>query len=261
MAGRVGARRQRVARMAEPAGRPVVRGVCMRCRVHHYWQDVTVGAIGRDPVKARCADCRLTLVVSRVGRALALQQGNQPAINELLAETPTRFFQRGSNVIISFEGDGGTIDRLNKAKLAKDNPESDITFTTSHVGWLYANDGLCEKLDLSKIPNFSQASESPRFTKEGQIDGKTYAVPKNWGTTGFSVNTSKIKTKLSSWKDFFEIAQTEGDGRTMVHDYQLTTIGSALVSLIAEASGSPRLIERVEDYVRELKSACVPTRT
>jgi hypothetical protein len=28
---------------------------------------------------------------------------------------------------------GGTIDRLNKEKLAKGNPESDITFTTSHV--------------------------------------------------------------------------------------------------------------------------------
>ena len=48
---------------------------------------------------------------------------------------------------------GGTIDRLNKAKLAKDNPESDITFTTSHVGWLYVDAGLYEKLDLAKIPN------------------------------------------------------------------------------------------------------------
>jgi hypothetical protein len=53
-----------------------------------------------------------TLVVSRVGRALALQQNGQPAINELLAETPVRFFQRGSNVTITFEGDGGRIDRL-----------------------------------------------------------------------------------------------------------------------------------------------------
>ena len=35
-------------------------------------------------------------------------------------------------------------------------------------------------------------------------------------------------------------------------------VGSALVSLIAEASGSPRLIERVEGYVRWLKSACGP---
>ena len=48
---------------------------------------------------------------------------------------------------------GGTIDRLNKEKLAKGNPESDITFTTSHVGWLYANDGLFEPLDLGKVPN------------------------------------------------------------------------------------------------------------
>ena len=38
-------------------------------------------------------------------------------------------------------------------------------------------------------------------------------------------------------------------------------VGSALVSLIAEASGSPRLVERVENYVRDLKSACVASRT
>jgi putative spermidine/putrescine transport system substrate-binding protein len=60
---------------------------------------------------------------------------------------------------------GGTIDRLNKEKLAKGNPESDVTFTTSHVGWLYANDGLFEQLDLSKVPNarnlVAQAKISP----------------------------------------------------------------------------------------------------
>jgi tryptophan synthase alpha chain len=38
-------------------------------------------------------------------------------------------------------------------------------------------------------------------------------------------------------------------------------VGSALVSLIAEASESPQLIERVERYVRDLKSACVASRT
>lgn len=38
-------------------------------------------------------------------------------------------------------------------------------------------------------------------------------------------------------------------------------VGSALVSLIAEAGASPRLLEEVERYVRELKSACVASRT
>ena len=55
---------------------------------------------------------RGTIVISRVGRALAIQQNGQPAKNELLAETPVRFIQRGSNVTITFEGDGGSIDRV-----------------------------------------------------------------------------------------------------------------------------------------------------
>ena len=35
-------------------------------------------------------------------------------------------------------------------------------------------------------------------------------------------------------------------------------VGSALVALIAEESGSPQLIERVEAYVRSLRAACQP---
>lgn len=102
---------------------------------------------------------------------------------------------------------------------------------TNYTISTYAKLGLIDELDLSKVPNFSASSQNARFTSEGQINGKTYAVPKNWGTTGFAVNTSKIKAKMKTWKDFFEVAQGEGSGRTMVHDYQLTTIGSALVSL------------------------------
>src|SRR5262249_4111632 len=59
---------------------------------------------------------------------------------------------------------GGTIDRLNKEKLAKGNPESDITFTTSHVGWLYANDGLYEQLDLSKVLNAGNLIEQAKIS-------------------------------------------------------------------------------------------------
>jgi tryptophan synthase alpha chain len=37
-------------------------------------------------------------------------------------------------------------------------------------------------------------------------------------------------------------------------------VGSALVSLIAEASGTPQLIDRVETYVRALKGASLAPR-
>ncbi|KQS97836.1 MULTISPECIES: spermidine/putrescine ABC transporter substrate-binding protein [unclassified Rhizobium] len=117
------------------------------------------------------------------------------------------------------------------AKLQAGGIGWDLFVPTNYTISTYVKLGLIDPLDMSKLPNFSQASQSARFTAEGAVDGTTYALPKNWGTTGIAVNTSKIKTKVTSWKEFFEVAMTEADGRAMVHDYQLTTIGSALVSL------------------------------
>ncbi len=56
-------------------------------------------------------------------------------------------------------------------------------------------------------------------------------MPKNWGTTGFIVNTNEIKSGPKSWKDFFDLTMGAGTGHTIVHDYQLTTIGAALCAL------------------------------
>ena len=55
---------------------------------------------------------RGSIVVSRVGRALAIQQNGQPAINELIAITPQRFVERGNNITFTFQGDGGQINQL-----------------------------------------------------------------------------------------------------------------------------------------------------
>src|SRR5579864_699737 len=82
---------------------------------------------------------------------------------DLIAETVAKKFTAETGVPVEFVT-GGTIDRLNKEKLAKGNPESDITFTTSHVGWLYANDGLFEPLDLSKIANAKSLADEARIS-------------------------------------------------------------------------------------------------
>ncbi|MGH7153871.1 MAG: hypothetical protein ACREF3_08060, partial [Acetobacteraceae bacterium] len=80
--------------------------------------------------------------------------------NEAIAQE----FTRRTGMPVQFIT-GGTIDRLTKAKLNKDHPISDITMTTSHVGYLYYSDGLFEKLDMSQIPNakglFPVAIRSP----------------------------------------------------------------------------------------------------
>ena len=105
-----------------------------------------------------------------------------------------------------------------------------------------------------KAAELQRLDGNARFTDEGVVDGKTYAVPKNWGTTGIALNTTKIKTPVTSWKDFFEVAQAEADGRAMVHDYQLTTIGNALVSLgYAFNSIKPEELAKAEELLIKVK--------
>ena len=99
------------------------------------------------------------------------------------------------------------------------------------------------------------------------VDGKTYALPKNWGTTGFAVNTDFVDTPPTSWKEFFDMAMDQADGATMVHDYQLTTIGSALVALgldfnsVAEAdlAQAEKLLLEVKPHLFAINSDYQPS--
>ncbi|WP_324762061.1 spermidine/putrescine ABC transporter substrate-binding protein [Sinorhizobium meliloti] len=140
------------------------------------------------------------------------------------------------------------------AKLQAGGTGWDLFVPTNYTISTYVKLGLIDELDLSKLPNYDASTENGRFTNEGIVDGKTYAVPKNWGTTGITVNSDKIKAPVASWKDFFEVAMTEADGRAMVHDYQLTTIGNALVSLgFSFNSVKPEELAKAEELLIKVK--------
>ena len=114
------------------------------------------------------------------------------------------------------------------AKLQAGGTGWDLFVPTNYTISTYKELDLIEPLDLSMLPNYDPASMEKRFVEAGTIDGKTYAVSKDWGTTGYAVNTKKISEKMTSWKDFWDLAMGKYSGRAMVHDYQLTTIGNAL---------------------------------
>ncbi|GLR53869.1 spermidine/putrescine ABC transporter substrate-binding protein [Shinella yambaruensis] len=140
------------------------------------------------------------------------------------------------------------------AKLQAGGTGWDLFVPTNYTISTYAGLGLIDPLDLAKVPNFDPGTQNTRFTNEGTVDGKVYALPKNWGTTGIAVNADKVKSKVTSWKEFFEVAMTEADGRAMVHDYQLTTIGNALVSLgFSFNSVKPEELAKAEELLIRVK--------
>src|SRR3954451_10407957 len=113
---------------------------------------------------------RLVLGAALAAPAVANAQANRLSISiwggswrDMGANVVAKKFTADTGVSVEFLT-GGTIDRLNKAKLAKGSPESDLTFTTSHVGWLYATDDLYETLDLSKVQNARNLVEQAKIS-------------------------------------------------------------------------------------------------
>jgi len=114
------------------------------------------------------------------------------------------------------------------AKLQAGSTGWDVFVPTNYTISTYKQLDLIEPLDLKMLPNYDASSEDPRFTAQGTIDGAVMAVPKDWGTTGFVINSKKVTQNPTSWKEFWDLTQGPLTGRVMVHDYQLTTIGNAL---------------------------------
>jgi spermidine/putrescine transport system substrate-binding protein len=114
------------------------------------------------------------------------------------------------------------------AKLQAGGTGWDVFVPTNYTISTYVQLGLIDPLDLAKLPNFDASAHDQRFTEAGTVDGKVYAVPKDWGTTGYAINTKSVNPELSTWKQFWDTTQTDYSGKVTVHDYQLTTIGNAL---------------------------------
>lgn len=114
------------------------------------------------------------------------------------------------------------------AKLQAGSAGWDVVVATNYTISTYAESKMIEPLDLSKLPNYDAASFEARFAAPGMVDGKLYAIPKLWGTTGMAWDSGKTKAPFTSWKEFFDLTKTDFSGRTIIHDYQLTAIGNAL---------------------------------
>jgi spermidine/putrescine transport system substrate-binding protein len=117
------------------------------------------------------------------------------------------------------------------AKLQAGGTGWDVLVPTNYTFETYGKLGLLEALDLTKLPYFDAARFDNRFLEPARYPSGSsdlYGVSKNWGTTGYVVNTGNVTKPMTSWKDYFDLTQGEYSGRTTIHDYQLTGIGNAL---------------------------------
>src|SRR3954447_17984210 len=158
---------------------------------------------------------------------------------DLVAETAAKKLKQQTGGEVEFIT-GGTIDRLNKAKLASGNPESDLTFTTSHVGWLYATDGLFHALDLSKVPNAKNLVEQAKISPF-HIGTWAYVY-----TIGYRPDLVK-DIKFESWNDLWK---PEMKGKLAAPDFDPSHIITVAAIL---SGGDASSWEKGQAKLKELK--------
>lgn len=158
---------------------------------------------------------------------------------DLVANTAAKKFTAETGTQVEFIT-GGTIDRLNKAKLSKDNPESDLTFTTAHVGWLYANDNLFEPLDLNKVSNIKNLIDQAKISPF-HIGVWAYVY-----TIGYRPDLMK-GVNIQSWADLWK---PEMRGKLAAPDFD----PSHIITVAAILSGGDAATwEKGQAKLKELK--------
>ena len=75
---------------------------------------------------------------------------------------------------------------------------------------------LLEPLNLDLIPNFENVDEI--YRDQEWDPGNKHSVCKDWGSTGWVYDKTKVSATIETWDDFISVAQGEASGNTSILD-------------------------------------------
>ncbi|MBI5160098.1 MAG: spermidine/putrescine ABC transporter substrate-binding protein [Micrococcales bacterium] len=119
-------------------------------------------------------------------------------------------FTKKSGPKITVDSYGSNPEMIAKLSAAKGTTGYDICVPTHSAIPQMVKNKLLAPLDLSRIPNFANLDASVTDTKWDP--GNKFSVCKNWGTSGYAYDTTKISRQLTSWADFWDVLQNEASG-------------------------------------------------
>jgi len=135
-------------------------------------------------------------------------------------------FERATGAAVEVTVFGSNEEML--AKLQAGAAGFDVMVPSNFAIADYVGLGLLQPLDLTRLPAHDPAQHDPRFLDPGVVAGKVYGVPKNWGHSGFVYHQGALAERPETWRAFWDLARGALDGRVLVNDYQITTVGFAL---------------------------------
>lgn len=112
------------------------------------------------------------------------------------------------------------------AKLSAGGTNYDLVQPTDYIVSLMVRQGLLQKLDKARLPNFKNFD--PNYLNLSFDPGNEYTVPYQAGTDAIVVNTAAVSNVPQSWVDLWK---PEYAGRLVFLDDSRATIGMVLLTL------------------------------
>jgi spermidine/putrescine transport system substrate-binding protein len=114
-------------------------------------------------------------------------------------------------------------DLITKLQASKGTSGFDIVVPTGPYIPQMIQNGLLEKFDKSKLPNM--VNVDPLYLAQAWDTTNDYSVCKDWGSTGWFYDKTKIKTNIKTWSDFIAVCQGEGSKNCSVLDTAVNVAG------------------------------------
>lgn len=132
---------------------------------------------------------------------------------------------------------------------AQNSGDFDVLHPCANYYRLFVEKGLVQPIDTSRLKNW--ASIYPDLAKIGQIDGKQYFVPWDWGYDAILVRTDKVKTVPTSWADLWN---PEYKGHLTIIDTGEETYQVAALALgIDPYNTTPEQDQQIKQKLLDLK--------
>jgi len=105
----------------------------------------------------------------------------------------------------------------------------DLVVPTGYMAEIMGAEGLLEEIDYSKLPLYVNVDD--KFKNLPYDPENKWSVPKDWGTTGYTYRTDKVKEKPTTWREFFDLAKGPYSGKVTILDAIPECTGSTAVML------------------------------
>lgn len=114
--------------------------------------------------------------------------------SDYIGENTVANFEKEYNVKVRYDTYDG--NETLEAKLVVGNTGYDIVFPSSSFFARQIKTGIYQKLDRSRLTNWSNLDQWVLKNQAGYDPGNVYAVPYMWGTNGFTYNADMVKERL-----------------------------------------------------------------